>query len=162
MRITWHVGDVIRKLRQNAGMNQSDLAKMISGKRTATISKIEQSGKCRLATLKEIANALGVTDADMLGMIPGKDPNIEASYAFACNNPKHTKLHILLEDILNGQREDADEWRNGIIANLRAMRLAALIGDTPPEGGHQRKSGPPEISHTPFPVEKNKKICGKK
>lgn len=71
-----------------------------------------------------------------LELVPGferKPAPIQDDNAFVCHNPEHRMLHQLLDEILDGKREDADDWRNGIIANLRAMRLAAIIGDTPPE-----------------------------
>lgn len=52
------------------------------------------------------------------------------------NNPDHISYHTMLEDILHGTRHDANFWRDGIIANLKAMRLAALSGDSTPKGDH--------------------------
>lgn len=67
----WTVGDVIRKLRVEAGWTLEPLAKAI-GSNVTVISRIEL-GKTRepkRATLQKIAGAFGLTARDLEDMVP--------------------------------------------------------------------------------------------
>jgi transcriptional regulator with XRE-family HTH domain len=68
--LPWHVGDVVRKLRQKRGWNQSELA-AAAGVHKNTVARIEDgdegvTGK----TLKAVALALETTLAQIYGLIP--------------------------------------------------------------------------------------------
>lgn len=69
--MTWHVGDVIRKLREQTGESQTALG-VRSRTSRPTIQRIEVSGTdYSMRTLEKIANALGYRSADaLLRLVP--------------------------------------------------------------------------------------------
>lgn len=131
------VGDIVRKLRILAGIKGPKQIKSVLRVNKATLSRIENTSHYDKDAIERIAAGLGVSVAEIL-LIRDSLRNtapapIQDAHAYVCSNPDHKKLHRLLDEILEGKRDDAHEWRAGIIANLKAMRLAAIVGDIPPE-----------------------------
>lgn len=75
MRLHWHVGDVIRKLRQAKRLNQTKLGVAANPDEPmdkGTISRLEVGGEDAVTTdtLKRVARALGYSLADLYAAVP--------------------------------------------------------------------------------------------
>lgn len=71
-------GKTIRRLREHAGLSQTALAALTPGLSSAAIAMIERGERGgRPATVKAIADALGVTVADLL--VPEIEPESGAA-----------------------------------------------------------------------------------
>ena len=72
MKLTWHLGDVVRKLRRERGWtSQQDFASQ-AGIDLATIASLEQhgAGASTQETIRKIAAALDLTERDLYGYVP--------------------------------------------------------------------------------------------
>ncbi|HXH05450.1 MAG TPA: helix-turn-helix transcriptional regulator, partial [Vicinamibacterales bacterium] len=69
--LTWHVGDVVRKLREHRRWTQSRLAQA-AGLNRSTVVKIEEGGNVQRTTLEAVARGLGVSVADLYRLLPGE------------------------------------------------------------------------------------------
>lgn len=70
--LVWHVGDVVRKLRERAGWGQKELADKASVS-LSTISRLENGRNYDPQTFGRIVAALGVREADIFSAIPTRD-----------------------------------------------------------------------------------------
>jgi transcriptional regulator with XRE-family HTH domain len=68
-RIEWHTGDVIGKFRMTRGWTRARLARQI-GMSAIWMGRIERTGLCPGTTLERIADALGITAADIRAHVP--------------------------------------------------------------------------------------------
>jgi transcriptional regulator with XRE-family HTH domain len=69
VHLTWHIGDVISKARKDQGWKQKDLADRC-GLAAATIQKIEEGKDVKTSTIQAVAQAFGVTMAQLYTWIP--------------------------------------------------------------------------------------------
>lgn len=138
MKIDWHVGDVIRKARVAAGVKQRNLA-ALADMRQATLSNIEASGDYKPDTLKKIAAALKMRDADLLALIPGNAPELsgEERGQLLCDNPDHSRYQRMVDEIFHTD-QTRSEWLRGGIATFHDAVF----------GGQSR--GPGERQHDRF------------
>jgi transcriptional regulator with XRE-family HTH domain len=84
----FHLGDVIRKLRNERGLNLVQLSKL-AGVNKATISEIERGeANPRADTLTKIAVALGVTSAQMYAATVHPQPETRVA-------PPHDEVEML-------------------------------------------------------------------
>jgi transcriptional regulator with XRE-family HTH domain len=136
MSIEWHIGDIVRKLRENVRKTQADLSKLTK-LRPATISSIENTGKYDPESLERIAQALKTT-VDYIyeqKRLANEKPVLQpTTHAFACPHHGHKNLHKMLEDILTSERPDKEIWIAGIASNLISMSDNATAS-----GGVNRK-----------------------
>lgn len=73
-KLTWHVGDVVYKLRSEKGWTQIELATRADVNK-ATISRIEDAATdIKTTTLTKIAQALDVRPEDLYALIPREPP----------------------------------------------------------------------------------------
>tara|TARA_B100001123_G_scaffold278658_2_gene310198 strand:- start:11008 stop:11289 length:282 start_codon:yes stop_codon:yes gene_type:complete len=68
-RVEFSLGDVIRKIRQRAGLTAKQLAKE-AGLSPTTVQVIENGGDYRSSNLRILANALGYTVAELWHQVP--------------------------------------------------------------------------------------------
>jgi transcriptional regulator with XRE-family HTH domain len=66
----WHVGDVVRKLREERGWSQAELAKAAKIGRQAVIKVEKNDGGQRADNLKKVAQALGFSEPELYAMVP--------------------------------------------------------------------------------------------
>lgn len=78
--LRWHVGDVIRKMRENRDWNQETLAEH-AGLNKATVVRIEGGRETKTKTIQKIASALGVDVSVLFGLIPKEKLRDESSDA---------------------------------------------------------------------------------
>jgi transcriptional regulator with XRE-family HTH domain len=72
--LTWHVGDVVYKLRSEKGWTQKDLAKR-AGVHHNTIVRLERGDEgVQARTLKLVADALGVSRQQLWALVPETNP----------------------------------------------------------------------------------------
>lgn len=135
MAIKWHVGDVVKKLREAAEMTQKELASL-ADVRPATISAVEKTGRHDPETLIKFAPFLKSSISNMYALIPGSDSINPASVAdahtFTCSIPEHSSLHRYLERILTEDKHAAGWIEGNLIMFNRALGLLPS-GDTPPK-----------------------------
>lgn len=77
MDLGWHLGDVVRKLRDAKGWSQTQLGKKAGGMNKNTIVRLENDGPLAVdtKTIDRVARALGLSISDLYGLVPlGKDP----------------------------------------------------------------------------------------
>jgi transcriptional regulator with XRE-family HTH domain len=68
--LQWHVGDVVRKLREDREWSQSQLAKRAGIGRQA-VAKVEKNdGGQRRGNLERVAKALGFIEPELYAMVP--------------------------------------------------------------------------------------------
>ena len=146
MNIQWHVGDVVRKMREStlvrdrAGehfMKQRELATK-AGLRMATVSAVEQRGRYNQDTLEKIASALRTSVGDMYQIV--QRCNSGEGSVCASGSAEHLLYQKLLERILHATDQ---VWGQAIIANLRAM--AAMASPEPAPEGQDVGTGSQEI-----------------
>lgn len=69
----WHVGDVVRKLREQKRWNQLKLAAM-AGVNKATIVRVEEHAPgVKRETYEAVASALGATVGELFTMVPSQE-----------------------------------------------------------------------------------------
>ncbi len=76
MGLSWHLGDVVRKLRYELGYkSQGDLARR-AGVHLTTISNLEQKGAEASSpeTIRKVAAAFGLREGDLYNLVPTIDP----------------------------------------------------------------------------------------
>ncbi len=131
------LGDAIRKIRKNKGLSLAQLHE-ITGVSTNTLSKIERGSNFEKKTLDQISAGLGVSLNDIFSQMkseefesskPGQQPAPE-SPPYICKNPKHAKLHAMLDDILN---EAPTMVRVGTVSNIVYMHDRIKPGARLPE-----------------------------
>jgi transcriptional regulator with XRE-family HTH domain len=71
--LEWHIGDVVRKLREARRWNQTKLADE-AGLNKATIVRVEENGNSKKETILAVAKALGMTPGQLWNLIPGQEP----------------------------------------------------------------------------------------
>lgn len=120
MALNWHVGDVVRKLRDAADKTQEKLAAEVKI-RPATISAIERTGKYDPETLEKIAPALKTTVAEIYALVPTATAPEGAEHHVICC-ASHQKQHVMLNEILHSGKEDLID---GITVNLRSLSSSA-------------------------------------
>ncbi len=111
------IGEMVCKIREDKGLSQKQVAKI--GKVSLdTVARIERGENTTTDKLYKVAKGLSVK---LGSLIPPEDR--EPSQPPACTeyNADHMVCHSMLEEILHGSSE---EWRDGIVANLRAMVTA--------------------------------------
>lgn len=69
VQLEWHVGDVVRKLREQRRWTQPKLA-AASGVNKGTIVNVEEGGNPKIETLTKVAGGLGLTIAQLYALIP--------------------------------------------------------------------------------------------
>lgn len=69
LRLEWTLGDVVRKIRQQRGLTQEQLAKAAQVNRGTVVELEIGAVEPEIATLKRIAKALGVSMADIYGWL---------------------------------------------------------------------------------------------
>lgn len=135
LTLRFTIGNVIRLLREQKGLDQGDL-----GIHAVTASKIEQGVRKnpKPETLQTIAQHLGTTVAAIYAEVErlnGAADSGDSSHSCdECSDvkPKHAAYHDLLNIILHNQRNDADFWRQGIATTLTAY--AAKVMESEDEG----------------------------
>lgn len=70
--LDWHLGDVVRKLREQRRWNQQRLAEA-AGVNKATIVRVEEGGNSKRETLAAVAAALGVSLGELFRLLPETD-----------------------------------------------------------------------------------------
>lgn len=123
MAIEWHVGDVVRKLRDSAGLTQGLLAKAVCT-RPATICRIEKTGKHKPEILAKIAQALKTTVANIHAQAP-------AAASMADPKPicqKHQRLLEMLDEILHDESSPLGSW---IAGNVITFHNQWKLGQPP-------------------------------
>jgi transcriptional regulator with XRE-family HTH domain len=156
MQLSWHIGDVIRKIREMRNIMQADLANN-ARMRQATLSRIENSGNYNTAGLRAIASALNMREADILALVPGADSvpaHIADSGPSLCSNQKHRTLQIMLDEILCS----GTEWAGLISGNVISLHsscfdkkpdLSLVVGGEPQQ---LRPRGRPRITIVDGPM----------
>lgn len=132
MRIDWHEGDIVRKLRETANKTQEEVAEK-ANVRTATMSKLERTGKFDIETLKKVCNALNVEIGDIYSTIDlmTKPAPLQASDGFTCTHPEHRKLYEVFEIIFE-RHPRIGAWLSGSMPEfLAALGSEPLAGPTP-------------------------------
>lgn len=69
MRLQWHVGDVVRKLREDQGWKQGAVAKR-AHLHLVTISRVEAGKETKTPTIEKIARAFGMSMAELYALVP--------------------------------------------------------------------------------------------
>jgi len=131
MKIEWHAGDVIKKLRESADLTQEQLAELAKIPRTATIGAVENTGNYKRETLKKIASALNVRDADILSLIPGNElapAQTQPDSGLCPNNPEHRKYQIMLDQIFH-ENEQRGEWIRGNVITFHERLFGPSGGE---------------------------------
>lgn len=77
----WRVGDVIRKLRLEAGGWKLEQLAAVAGMDKQVISRIElgKTKEPKTTTLRKIASAFGLSVRELEDMVPGADVRLEVS-----------------------------------------------------------------------------------
>lgn len=70
--LNWHIGDVVRKLREERRWNQTKLAQVAKVNK-ATVVRIEEGGNSKRETLEAVARALGVSLGVLYSQVPGEE-----------------------------------------------------------------------------------------
>lgn len=116
MKLDWHVGDVIGKVREMRDKTRAELAKDI-GLSAYSMGQIEKTGKCRNTTLEKIAKALKVSIGFLYEETPNAAP-LQGSIEYLCPNPIHRKLLSHLEEMLHDAQYAP--WISANVVNLHA------------------------------------------
>lgn len=74
--LSWQIGDVVRKLREQKGLTQGQLAEL-AGKHVSTVVRVEKGGESDRATIEAIAHALGLSVAQIYAKLPNQRGNVE-------------------------------------------------------------------------------------
>jgi DNA-binding XRE family transcriptional regulator len=133
-----HVGDAIRKLREERGWNRADLAR-IADIRPNTIGDLEKLGTPTMKTIGAVAHAFGLRVEDIfykLRELRHGQPENPVVYA----DPAHVRYHDLLERIL---KDHEPRCINTVIAVLETI---AGGDDRATSGGHGEPNDLPEPS----------------
>lgn len=69
VRIEWHIGDVVRKLREAKRWNQLRLAE-VAGLNKGTIVSVEEGANVKVETMQAVAKGLGLTMAQLYTLLP--------------------------------------------------------------------------------------------
>lgn len=69
--VSWHIGDVIRKLREAKGFDSAAKLAAKAGIDRSTVYRIENGGKFDETTIDALAAALGVTARQIRAQVPG-------------------------------------------------------------------------------------------
>lgn len=69
VRLDWHVGDVVRKLRERRRWNQARLGKE-SGLNIGSVVSVEKNANTKRETLEKVARGLGVSVAALYALVP--------------------------------------------------------------------------------------------
>ena len=83
MGLTWHLVDVVRKLRYELGFkSQRDLARR-AGVHLTTISNLEQKGSAASSpeTIRKVAAAFGLREGDLYNLVPTSEPKSKRKLA---------------------------------------------------------------------------------
>lgn len=132
MEIFFHRGDVIRKVREEAGLTKNALAdriKLPTGKtlRHNTMGDIERTGKVDADILELIARALNVPASYIMDAVPGS-PSLQSPEAFVCTVKGHRMLHEMLEKIFR-ENERLGGWIAGNIITFHSALRNPPTGD---------------------------------
>lgn len=73
VKLAWHIGDVIRKLREDRGWKQEALADEAK-LHLATIVRVEAGKETKTPTIAALAKAFGLSVAQLYGLIPPQEP----------------------------------------------------------------------------------------
>jgi transcriptional regulator with XRE-family HTH domain len=133
MRIRWHVGDVIGKMREIKGMTRAELAKK-SDLSAYWMGQIEKSGKFKGEKLENIARALGISVSDLYSEVPQPAP-LKPQIGLCETNADHRKYQVMLDEIFH-KHEEKGEWIRGNVITFHERLFPGSTGDTPPEGQH--------------------------
>jgi transcriptional regulator with XRE-family HTH domain len=68
--VQWHVGDVVRKLREERGWTQEELAEKAGIGRQAVVKVEHDNAGQRKGNLAKVAKALGSSEPELYGMVP--------------------------------------------------------------------------------------------
>jgi transcriptional regulator with XRE-family HTH domain len=101
--LTWHVGDVVRKLRQGKSWTQKQLAKAAKVHHNTVVRLEDGDEGVQSRTLKVIAEALGATLRDLYSAVPQTDTG-DAGRGRA---PGDT--HAAIEDVVRAVKEREKE-----------------------------------------------------
>lgn len=127
-----HVGDAIRKLREERGWNRADLAR-IADIRPNTIGDLERLGTPTMKTIGAVANAFGLRVEDIfykLRELRHSELGKPVIYA----DPAHVRYHDLLERIL---QDHEPRCINTVIAVLETI----AGGSAPETSGNEKSQG---------------------
>ncbi len=140
------IGDALKKIREERKLTQGEVAAKAK-MRPNTLGDLEHNNKLsRIETLEKAAKGLDMTVPEIYlkldelrGLTPATSAPVLDSSPFVCANKTHRNLHKLLDEILDAPEE---EWKLGIIANLKAMRDKAVpSGTTTPERKYGADAG---------------------
>jgi len=123
--LRWHVGNIIGRIIESRGLNIKDVAPR-AGLSAYYLGQIIKTGVTRTTTLERIAEALGMSAAEIYceldPKLREKYPTRQQSRSAICpdNNPEHLRLIELLESGLhNGVSPRACE--QGMLALIEAV-----------------------------------------
>lgn len=70
MESLFHIGDVVRKLRDRRKWNQTMLGEKSGGLDKGTISRVEEGANVKRETIEAVARGLGLTMAQLYALLP--------------------------------------------------------------------------------------------
>jgi DNA-binding XRE family transcriptional regulator len=118
MKLTWHKGDVITKVREMRDLNRAQLAKA-TGLSAYSMGQIEKTGNCRTGNLEKIAKALDVP----VGLIYEEVPQpAQAGMSGLCPDQKHRTLQTMLDQIL----DSGTKWAELISGNVISLHSSCF------------------------------------
>jgi len=151
--LEFHVGDIIRKLREKSGITRAELASR-AGLRRNTITDIERYGKPERESVEAIAKALGYSVSMIYAELEAiTKPPAGTDSSAICD--EHKDLHLKLEAILHGSQK----WAQCLAVNIEALYDQTVGGSdkwTPP-GGSPRRAPEAEIRDDRAPLPKRRK-----
>lgn len=108
------IGERIRLEREKKGLTQDELAKMLGHKSRSAVHKIEQKESLPTKTLQKIADALGISLAQLMGL------NDEIQFKIDYNEndkERYEKIKSELEKVLI-ERNDAEYYENNEVKKI--------------------------------------------
>lgn len=72
-RLGWHIGDVVRKLRENRRWTQTLLGEKAGGLNKATIVRVEEGGNVKVETIQAVARGFGLSIAELYSLLPEQE-----------------------------------------------------------------------------------------
>lgn len=133
--LVWHVGDVVRKLRDAGGMSQRDLADR-AGLNISTVVRLEDGAVVTVETLTAVAGAFDMSLGALTALIPGyAAPAVPARPTFGSNVRRlreargwtQKQLADLLE-VQSGQMSNWEHDRFGLPDGSTLIRVSRALG----------------------------------
>jgi len=136
--IEWHVGDVIKKLREKAGIKKGKFA-FLAKMRPATLGAIEKTGRHDPASLEKIASTLRVSVAEIHAQVPGTNI-LKPAPPLVCSDSAHLELLQITDQAMHdGIPEEA------IHSGIQALLFAGRLPPGSAAVGSERKEPPGDL-----------------